>query len=88
MTALAYVNHGRWVADCPTTDCPEAHLAQPGDKFDCVNCGTVGRVEFPDNHTDIDEVLERRPVPQTRNWTPGESLEELVEENRAHDLDT
>jgi hypothetical protein len=53
----------------------------------CANCGQTSRVTFPDDRAHIDKLLARRPVPETRNWTPGESFDLLAEENVAHDLD-
>jgi len=86
MVTTAYVNHGRWVADCPDIDCPEAHQVSGGDVFQCVNCGASGVVEFPDCVDVVDAVLAVRPVPQTRNWTPDETVEDLQKENEIHGL--
>ena len=86
MTATAYLNHGRWVVDCPRDGCPESHHAD-ADLFVCANCGLTSKVEIPVERAEIDRLTGLRPVPQTRNWQPGETLESLVEENRAHGLD-
>jgi len=81
----AYVNHGRWVAECATPYCTEAHLAEPGDRFLCGTCGTDhGLVGFPDDMLLIDAALSRRVVPTTRNWLPGEPVTHLLEENDTH----
>lgn len=80
----AYFNHGRWVAECGRPDCPEAHKVAPGDSFICANCGWVGIVKFPDRVDDIERVLSKRPVPQTRNWWPWETVEMLEVENMLH----
>ena len=82
----AYVNQGRWVADCPDVDCSEAHKVAPGDWFGCSNCGAIAEVSFPDNHAQIDAVLSMRRVPQTRNWTD-ETVHDLEQENRQHGMD-
>ena len=87
MNALAYLNHGRWVVDCPRDGCPEAHLAD-SDLFVCANCGLVSKVVIPDEMFAVNEIVEKRPVPQTRNWRPGEPLHYLIEENIAHGLDS
>ncbi len=79
----AYVNHGRWVADC-AAGCGNAHLVEPGDVFDCEICGTSDAVTFPDDMASIGEVLASRILPQTRNWLPGETVQHLVSENDAH----
>ena len=84
MKTYAYMNHGRWVADCATPYCPEAHLVTPGDRFNCGNCGESFRVSWPLCKTQIERVLETRPVPQTRNWLVGESVSDLRNENLRH----
>lgn len=68
-----------------------------GDHFECRiadyvdgikrvygGCGLKCEVEWPANIADLERVLLARPVPATRNWTPGETLEGLVKENLAH----
>jgi len=87
MKAYAYVNHGRWVANCGTPFCPEAHAVAPGDRFDCSNCGESFRVSWPLCKPQIERVLERRPVPQTRNWLVGESVSDLKHENQRFGVD-
>ena len=49
--------------------------------FHCGNCGLTSQVEFPDDMEEIEVVLARRPVPQTRNWRPGETVADLKREN-------
>ncbi len=80
----AYVNHGRWVADCATAYCEEAHLVSPGDRFKCANCGETYDVTFPDDMLLIDAALSGRKVPQTRNWYPHETVADLIRENAEH----
>jgi len=77
----AYVNHGRWVVDCPREFCPTAHQVDTPGLFACENCGATGEVEFPSYRRDVERVLGMRPVPQTRNWVPGETVDELLVEN-------
>jgi hypothetical protein len=52
----------------------EIYHPRPGRKrpsmFHCSNCRYVGPLEWPDDYDDIADELERRPVPQTRNWYP------------------
>ena len=81
MTA-AYLNQGRWVADCPDPDCAGAELAR--DMFVCSNCKRVAKVEWPDNKKLIDDMTVVRSVPETRNWLPGETLDDLHRENEMH----
>ncbi len=93
----AYLNHGRWVAHCDTPSCTGAESVWPDGQLrtaadgrkcgishgvlHCANCGLTSQVVFPDNSHDIMRVLARRPVPETRNWYPGETVEELAVEN-------
>lgn len=58
-----------------------------GDVAYCGNCGNQTLIEWPSNRDEIAAALKGRPVPQTRNWYPGETVEDLVEENAAHGLD-
>ena len=101
--SYAYVNHGRWVAHCDTDDCAGAERVWPGGQIrenrdgrkygiartvmHCANCEHTSRVTFPDDRKRIDKLLSRRPVPETRNWHPGETTAILLEENTAHGLD-
>ena len=79
MIAQAYVNHGRWVAECPRPFCGNARRLEPGQpRFWCgpaddpANgfCGLECPVEWPADAEEIDRVLRRRPVPATRHWYP------------------
>jgi hypothetical protein len=47
----------------------------------CANCGRTSSVEFPVDRKQINKILGRRPVPETRNWFPGETVEDLNVEN-------
>jgi hypothetical protein len=86
---IAYVNHGRWVADCPF--CDGGELVTPEDpRFFCLSCGHLGTtaeggwlaVGFPSTEAQaaIDQELALRPEPN-RNWLPWEPVEKLVAEN-------
>jgi hypothetical protein len=71
----AYVNHGRWVADCCREFCNNAmKLKARQSGFHCANCGLDAVIEWPADADEIWRALERRPVPQTRNWFPSEHL--------------
>lgn len=74
-TALAYVNWGRWIADCPA-DCGGAlKLAPRQTLLSCEECGLFSPIEWPANADGITEALAQRGVPKTRNWFPeGHSL--------------
>lgn len=89
-TLLAYVNHGRWVVDCP---CGSAQLASRSDRrFFCTDCrntfahGKWVGVVWPADEADIEGLLLQRPDVKTRNWYPTEDAMTLVAENVAHGL--
>jgi hypothetical protein len=89
LTVPVVASWGRWTVLCPTPSCGGAALAHEDDhRFMCVDCGNVGagwhEVRWPVNVESIDALLARRPIPATRNWTPGETLEQLRQENIAH----
>jgi hypothetical protein len=88
---VAYVNHGRWVADCPS--CRSAQVVTPNDpRFLCVcgNADTGGKwlpISFPlpADMNEIDSLLGKRPD-TNRNWTPDEPVGNLELENRVRGL--
>ena len=79
----AYVNHGRWVVDCPT--CKGAGLTSRTMKVSCCfDCGHVcTKITFPKQAKKIEEALLERLDPASRNWTT-ESLKDLLQENKDH----
>lgn len=91
---LAYVNHGRWIAECP--DCAGAQLVSELERrFWCLNCGNAAvnfawrHVRMPQKRTAIEAELVIRPAARneraiTRNWLPGETVEDLQRENVEH----
>jgi hypothetical protein len=112
--ARAYVYAGEWVADCPAK-CGNVELLTIKDDRDRSRAGVAGErkntyfcsycknvatsIHWPDNATEIMEVLDRRPVPHTRNWYPeghitalsfgiddGQTIEELLAENDEHGI--
>lgn len=88
--ALAYVNHGRWVADCPTPFCAGAVVLLTDAPFMCGNCLNAERgfryrlVSWPAERGEIEEILSARLLPENANWYPGEPLERLTIENEVH----
>jgi hypothetical protein len=70
--ARAYMNHGRWVADCPM-DCGAAlKLDSDQGAFQCPECMTISSVDWPKNVGGIWDALGKRRNPKTRNWYPPE----------------
>jgi hypothetical protein len=95
MRAVAYVSHGWWVADCPRPYCASAEhfgnrdgyvggLTAKG--FRCADCRLQCGVEWPPNVDDIGYLLGQRPVSATRNWRPGETVHDLLQENALHGI--
>lgn len=84
--ATAYVNHGRWVADCPTPHCAGAVVLYR-DTFMCGNCINVEcgyryrAVRWPSEKGKIEEALSARFLPETANWLPSETVSDLKSEN-------
>lgn len=79
----AYVNHGRWVADCPA--CNGGILApNPGSTAPCLDCGRLYTVDYPARRDRIEGLLLVRPREENRNWRPGETPAMLEAENIAH----
>jgi len=71
---LAYVNHGRWVADC---DCNSAQVVSPADpRFlcpECVNAVSGGRwrpVLFPADPAEIEATFDEATPDRQINWHP------------------
>lgn len=80
----AYANHGRWIAECP--DCSGAQMASPSDyRFMCNLCANVAvggawrPVTWPEERDSIEALLIERPL-ANQNWTPGETLDDLADE--------
>ncbi len=78
----AYVNAGRWVADCPVDNGGIACWDGNPDGA-CLDCGSGFMVGFPGNVDEIVDVVEGRPE-ANRNWTPGETVAMLAAENLVH----
>lgn len=95
--ARAYVNHGRWIADCPA-ECGSALALQPHDTtYHCRECKTLSAIEWPKDPDGIWEALMRRPFARNRNWFPeghdlalrggmphGQTVKDLDDETESH----
>jgi len=79
-TLTAYVNEGRWVADCP--HCFAGISIHPEWDFAaCLECcRTYRSVTLPVTWPDIEAVLDVRPV-RYQHWQTRESVEDLEREN-------
>lgn len=87
--AYAEANWGRWITRCPRPWCTNAMALDRGQPvFMCEggdSCGATAEVMWPADPQAIEAILKMRPVSSTRNWLPGETIEELLAENAAHD---
>ena len=81
----AEANWGRWVVRCFV--CTDALKVAPGDRqFQCWGCGAEAEIQWPVNPAAIERLLLMRPLAQTRNWSPGETLHDLLAENVLHGI--
>jgi hypothetical protein len=93
----AEINHGVWIARCPCRTpgdpAPGCIVWTAAPLGWCVRCGneTAGwrwrriLLPGPDERAAIEAALVVRPV-EHRNWTPGETVAELLAENAVHGL--
>src|SRR4029077_18089393 len=79
----------RWIVRCP---CGGAQIAARHDRrFYCVDCGNAwnqgpwAAVAWPDDATvaEMETILDERPDRRTRSWTPGQTCQDLRDENAA-----
>lgn len=96
--ARARINWGRWLADCPRSDCAGAEELTPRQAmFHCSSCGYLAEIDWPADPDGLWTVLLERPSPQTRNWYPaghdeamraglphGQTPADLRDETRQH----
>lgn len=117
--AIAFVLYGDWVAECPMPYCENVEplfdrvnprvltspRLVPRPVFVCSNCALRIDIEWPEPQMiqSVMDVLNRRPVPQTRNWFPaelpyavrlgvkkrdiGQSIDDLLAENAEYGVD-
>ena len=92
--AVARVDHGRWIADCPF-GCGGAELVSfDRPLFFCCECrnATVGHdfvavlVPAEGKRGDIEAALVARPSSTNRHWHPLETVAQLRAENAAHGI--
>ena len=96
------MNWSRWVVDCAWCTSgliPGVHLFDAGGRkvrhslewgdrsMVCWDCGGVTEgIEWPPDPLAIELILSMRPEEKTRNWFPGETLNDLLQENVAHGI--
>jgi len=95
--AVAYINHGNWVANCPLHDpetgdqCKGAELVDPSDlRFWCIGCDMRGNggkwlrvaMPAPAKRAQIEGLMLARPRDRNRNWNPSETVAALRRENQ------
>jgi hypothetical protein len=69
-TALAYVNWGRWVVDCPQPGCADAREVRPPQMEDVCASGHPFTIVMPTNAATITAELGTRARERDRNWYP------------------
>jgi hypothetical protein len=70
--ALAYMNWGRWVADCPADGCASAVAVAAGQTGIVCSNNHISPLTWPTPATvvAIGVALDKRPDPRNRNWFP------------------
>ena len=90
--ALARVSGSCWIVDCPTGD-GGAELVNFDDlRFFCCACRNASwkhrplEIVVPElaERLEIEQTLLKRPDVTTRNWLPGESIDDLKVDNLVH----
>lgn len=89
-TALVYANFGRWVAECPCSSATE--FGAPGGPpvmapaWHCLECGDVTEAIWPTAEMmyGVERLLLLRRYRKNQNWYPGETLNDLQQENTLH----
>lgn len=81
-------NWGRWVVHCSGAFCFNAMQVYPGQTFvTCTDCETtLGPLVWPADPDGVETLLLMRPDMRTRNWNPGETLQDLISENIVHGI--
>lgn len=84
---LARAYCGMWIVDCPR--CRDARqLPFRTATYECVYCGLGMEPVWPSEamRVGVERLLSLRPIAYTQNWTPGETLHDLLAENVAHGI--
>ena len=89
---MAYVNEGRWIAECPSGDGMAFCVSSQQPIFWCPLCGNIANggqwltITFPPQKTAIERLLLFRPEGVNRNWVWPETVAGLRQENQIHGL--
>jgi predicted RNA-binding Zn-ribbon protein involved in translation (DUF1610 family) len=79
----AYINHGRWVADC--TNC-NGGIKANADHVTCPDCAFEFDLVFSSARDEAERILAYRPL-ANQNWHPDvECIEDLKAENALRGL--
>lgn len=89
-----FISWGMWVALCPRGcgnaekrgRCDDGTIGGlEAERFTCRRshhgCGFQCAVDWPSNIADIEALVLARPRVSSQNWTPGETLHDLLREN-------
>jgi hypothetical protein len=73
---------------CASPFCLGAMQVWPGQSFTaCGDCGwPIEQLIWPADPDGIEAILLMRPLEKTRNWHPGETLQDLIAENVMHGI--
>jgi len=91
--AVVVANHGRWIVNCPNTECGGAQFPSGKDHwFFCTSCLNVNSnyklvpLVWPTDPSpaQLVEVLVNRKQEKNRNWYPGETIAMLIDQNVTH----
>jgi hypothetical protein len=86
----AEVHRDMWIVRCPRDWCDNALAVERWQqRFECFgpdSCAWTSPIVWPADPEGIEALLAMRPARKNRNWLPGETLQELLAENAAHDV--
>lgn len=90
-TTTAYLNHGRWIVDCPICNSARSLDVNTnraplewGEQFVCLDCGAGPmKVAYPADGLkgQVEVAIMGRPV-HAQNWNPTEKVADLLAENK------
>lgn len=93
-SVAAYINDGRWVAECPAGCGGAIVVSETQAIFICPDCGSPENgnnwyaVDYPAQKGAIEQVLLKRPArapdrAHLRHWLPSETVADLKRQNRS-----